>query len=612
MKRVSALAVIACVVCIWNVGYSAQEQTPDKRLEQKVTVKAMAYPLGDFLAELSSKTGVKMTARKDVADDKLVVLVKDLPLSKLRDAIKEVLHLQCTRSGKESEWKYEFWMDLKTKQDIERLKQEERRKLKSYVEGLVDKADRLAEERLRQDGDESASDESAAAEERLSSRGQGLLALVIGPPAIMYRYLSREQLTGLWSGGKISIDVKQAPADFQKKLLATQSVWITLAGDDEAEAEVLSPERVDRVVYWLEEDKDSNRLGLNVCTYSQQTDPDTGSRGRVSLMIAIELPGEERDEETADQEDESDVAWEDDDVESEAEDGKTPAEPAGLTPYQVMERLSEDKHLSIVSDYFTRLTSRRLGGEVLKAEAGALLKEIARKLESDLTEKDEARLLVTRIWYRNRQREIPERLVKRWRSSVKENKGYRLQDALELAQLSVSQLNDLHIYGLGDGSKILHCREALKLAAALDPRQWEAALGKDGLPMYALTEMQFQLVLDWAEARAGFSLSDRQEGQEELTPEALRQGTLRMEAPSKPESGWEFHADADEIGVHLMSNLYLRALSEGVASAESDSQVSNGAAKQKIIEPTCEISVKSASEPWREVPAPSRAAPYFW
>jgi len=603
MKRLSALAVIACVVCIWNVGYSAQEQTPDKRLEQKVVVKAVACPLGDFLAELSAKTGVKMTARADVVDDKLVVLVKDLPLSEIQSAIKEVLHLQCTRSGKEGEWIYEFWMDLKTKQEAERLRQEERKKLKSYVEGLADKANRLAEERLRQD-DESASDESSAAEdegqaeERLSSREEGLLVLVSGPPAIMYRCLSPEQLTGLWSGGKISIEVKQAPADFQKKLLAIQSVSISIAGDDEAEAEALSPERVDRVVYWLEEDEDSSRLALNVCTYFQLTDPDTGSRGRVGLTMLIELPGEEPDEETADLEDESDTAEDDDNLESEAEDGKTPAEPAGLSPYQVMERLSEDKHLSIVSDYFTRLTTRRLGGEVLKAEAGTLLKETARKLESDLTEKDDARLLITRIWYRNREREIPERLVKRWLSSVKENKGYRLQDALELAQLSVSQVNDLHIYGLGDGSEILSCREALKLAAALDSQQWEAALGKDGLPMDALTQTHFQLLLDWAEARAGgiSSYSDS-EDQEEWTPEALQQWTLRIEAPSKPQSGWKFHADADEIGVHLMSNLYLRALSEGVASAESDSQGSNGAAKQKIIEPTCEISVKSASEP---------------
>jgi len=86
MKRLSALAVIACVVCIWNVGYSAQEQTPDKRLEQKVVVKAVACPLGDFLAELSAKTGVKMTARADIASSEA-----GLPLAGLSQAQLKIL-----------------------------------------------------------------------------------------------------------------------------------------------------------------------------------------------------------------------------------------------------------------------------------------------------------------------------------------------------------------------------------------------------------------------------------------------------------------------------------------------------------------------------------------
>jgi len=592
MKRLSALAVIACVVCIWNVGYSAQEQTPDKRLEQKVVVKAVACPLGDFLAELSAKTGVKMTARADVADDKLVVLVKDLPLSEIQSAIKEVLHLQCTRSGKKGEWKYKFWMDLKTKQDIKRLKQEERKKLKSYVEGLADRVDKFTEEKFGQNGDEPpAKDIWKQAGERLSVQGSSLLCTAGAPALAVYRRLSLEQLTRLWSGEKISIEVKQSPADFQKKLLATQSMWIRESTWVESGAQTWifewTPERVNRVVYWLEEHKDSNRLALGFRTYIQNRDPNTGKRRQTSLMMLIELPGE-------------------------GPNGKT-ADAEALSPYQVMERASGDAGLNIVSDYFTRLTTRQLGSEVLKAEAGTLLKEIARKLESDLTEKDDVRLLITQVWYRNREREIPERIVKRWRNSVKENKGYRLQDAFELVQLSVCQLNDLHIYGLGDGSKVLDCREALKLAAALDPQQREAALGKDGLPMDALTETQFQLLLDWAEAEAGdrFFFSDRHsEDQEELTPEALQQVTLRIEAkrinvqrnvaPSKPELGWEFRADAGEIGTYPSnpsSTLYLEALSRGVVSAESDSQGSNRAAEQKIIEPTCEISVKPASEP---------------
>lgn len=57
----------------------------DARLEQRVTVEAEGIPLGELLALLSEKTGVRFSARGDLAEDKVIVFARRRALNTLLD-----------------------------------------------------------------------------------------------------------------------------------------------------------------------------------------------------------------------------------------------------------------------------------------------------------------------------------------------------------------------------------------------------------------------------------------------------------------------------------------------------------------------------------------------
>lgn len=110
---------------------------------------------------------------------------------------------------------------------------------------------------------------------------------------------------------------------------------------------------------------------------------------------------------------------------------------------------------------------------------------------------------MNQLWYSNREREIPERLLAKWRQAKKQYGGLRLQEALELAELDPNQLNDLHLYKLGQGRSILDGQHILKLAHRLTDAQWQAATGLDGLPVASLRESQLDLLFGWIRSTHG-------------------------------------------------------------------------------------------------------------
>ena len=562
MKRLSALAVIACVVCIWNVGCSAQEQTPDKRLEQKVVVKAVACPLGDFLAEQSAKTCVKMTARADVADDKLVVLVKDLPLSEIQSAIKEVLHLQCTRSGKKGEWKYKFWMDLKTRQEMDKLKSRDLEELKKLTNKLVKVAEDISDDDLRKlDGNGHI---QYIFEDRYTDARNTLR---------VYRTLNKQQLQTLWQGKKVTVPASQLPPEAMPGLKAAIAVMYQEMGFDLHDTDSKRGDlEVTGITYEVRDSEPAGHPVLDFSINGQTMKSNSGrpayhtdwdSRGTIDPQDFIDL---EAADHVA-----SDAANKDDDnFEFKTE--------KSASIYRALELLAEQAHISIVGDYFTALSGNKLMPECIlqKASPERHLRRAASFLPAKITRADNAYLLTSLDWYRLREGEIPERLLTKWRQLKAEEKKIELDDMMEMARtFSKAQLKNLVSYDLFNGRMIAEAQDSLKLADSLSQEQWDAASSEAGLPLAGLSQAQLKILDEWMAGDPNAS--------PEIMP-SLKKGIFRI--LQARQSNWD--CSVRDTEGHWML---------GGVSAENDSQGLNGAAEQKIIEPTCEISVKSASEP---------------
>ena len=74
------LSLVACGL-VSAESSDAISYSEGKRLDQKLKVKGTGIPLSDLLAELTAKIGVKLSAKKDAADDKIFVAVKDIQLA---------------------------------------------------------------------------------------------------------------------------------------------------------------------------------------------------------------------------------------------------------------------------------------------------------------------------------------------------------------------------------------------------------------------------------------------------------------------------------------------------------------------------------------------------
>jgi len=126
------LILLALVIMLAGIAgaediQATDETKPDSRLDQKITYEAKGELLHRVLDELSAKTNVTMTCgnnEKDwqVRDRKVIIFVKDMPLSDIQKHLADVLHFTWTQSGKEGEYTYKLSADLKARKEEELLR----------------------------------------------------------------------------------------------------------------------------------------------------------------------------------------------------------------------------------------------------------------------------------------------------------------------------------------------------------------------------------------------------------------------------------------------------------------------------------------------------------
>lgn len=148
MRCLRVLLLIAAI----SVGAFAQgtaAEKPDARLDQKVTLEVSHVKLEDVCRQLTEMTGVTIkagTGERDwkVRERKVTIYAKDVPLDRLVTEISKLLGFYVSKSGKEGEWTYTFWQDLKARQfEAEMLsaeKEAEAQRITRIREGAIDAA----------------------------------------------------------------------------------------------------------------------------------------------------------------------------------------------------------------------------------------------------------------------------------------------------------------------------------------------------------------------------------------------------------------------------------------------------------------------------------------
>lgn len=557
-----AMSCLAVIFLGASIAYAETGQAPspgesvDVRLDQKVSIKAIGRPLGDFLAELSTKTGVRMTASKDVADDKLVVLTKDVPLSNIMDGITQVLHVRRSRAGQEGAWKYEFWQDLKTKQEIEALMAGDYTKLRAYMDKLVKSlqemdASGVNPAALMKDLESKTPEESMKImSDPVQSRKIMAYTQFIQPgmacAVAAYGSFSKSQQDDLWNGQTLTLDMESVSPGLRQKIQHYSDFFRSaMASAMPSDAD---PE-------WAKQYAGSMRP-MPVTSVSLRLDGGQ-STSKPTISFSVDHPQPERAQMQSGMYGGPDSGSIDASMEDMLDqmgdmsmfdmgkDGK----PGQLqftfekkdNAYAVMGRLLDKFGICAISDYFTRNTSSYSFAfsempEQFRPKFSTpedVLKLAAQSLPSDLRTSGPLRLLTSKTWYLDRRREIPERLVLHWKSVKEQYGGLRLREAFELADLSTEQLGDLRSYGLGEGSMLVGEQNALQAVRALSASQWDQAMTEEGLPVARLNNAQFDLVLKWAtqkEESMPYLWSPRQATADDPfgTPEQVSMCTLKI------------------------------------------------------------------------------------
>lgn len=506
---VCLLAVLSTAVLA--ASEPAEKAEADARLDQKVTIKAVGKPLGDFLKEITAQTGVRMTARKDAADIKVAVFVKDTPLSALKDALKECLHLMCTREGTKDEWAYSFWEDMKTRQTAERIKQEEVKRLRNFVDTLVKE---IAE--VEAQGEDPTTLQGAIEamtpeqKEKLAHEDpdrymawQAFASEGTLPTITAYSGLSRAQVQALWSGRRVTISTDEMSPDLSKKFAARIRGWIRQIHRNDwtfiSDQEPLYNDNIGGVVLELVDSEWDNKSCLRYSFQHELVDGSglvTGSSSGLTVPRGQDQP-EEIGSPTGSGEANDDALP---DIKLKL-DGK-------VNLYSIMEQVFDLTGMSIVADYYTRMRQMAVLYDHPRLKtADDVLRQLAKDVHSTVAKSGDVRVFSSRQWPSDRDREIPERLLSRWRAARKQYGGLRIQEALEMSNLSKLQLEDLELYKTGYGWAILIHQPAVRVAASLTSGQWQTAMSEEGLLTSGMSTSQLALVLAWAQSSEEFTSS---------------------------------------------------------------------------------------------------------
>lgn len=117
MSRV-VIAIGVMILALTPAAYCQQdgEDQEGAVLARKVTLCAKAVTLRELCDQLTEQTGVKHTATREIAGERLTVMATDVPLGELHDLAVELLRVRISRNDtSDGRIRYEMWRDTRSR-----------------------------------------------------------------------------------------------------------------------------------------------------------------------------------------------------------------------------------------------------------------------------------------------------------------------------------------------------------------------------------------------------------------------------------------------------------------------------------------------------------------
>jgi predicted DNA-binding protein (UPF0251 family) len=503
-----------------SAGRARQRETDvvDSRLTRKVTLAFKATALADLCDRLRTDTGVHLMAGPSVADEKVTLFCRQMPLRDVMRSLSRPFGYTWRRSGTEPAYRYELAQELRSQllEDELRLRdrnaallalEREMERYRPYLDLSPDEAlDRI---------------ETAPADEKplldhLANYGWG--------PIHLYFRLAPDRMAALRDGQTLYFSEEPGtsghllPSDlargviessrqvraienaeglrFTRDLTDPRGVRLTAVPEVRAHLRISIEENEpgqlsfrgdagcflpDRRASFLNSDlpfatgrSDAALQPQNAITNARLAN-DSALRARVSVRLQVAANSPDGAARSAD-------------------------------PSDVVEALHQATGLPMVADYYTHLHP----AEELSVSDEPLFEALNRLSDAiglRWTKDGEWLQFRSTRFFHDRRTEVPNRLLTRWAAARREQGYLTLHDLAEIAQLSDAQLDAVEMakgareqWGLAewDLARNPMLRPHLRYLAGFTPAQRETAMSPAGLPFAEMSLAQQQQFLSFA------------------------------------------------------------------------------------------------------------------
>jgi hypothetical protein len=537
----------------------AEKEVIDDRLTRKVSLALKATALSDLCEQLHRETGIALVAGNSVADEKVTLFCKKLPLREVMRQLSRPFGYTWLRSGAPGEYRYELAQDLRSQLLEEELRNRDRHaallalekeieRYRPYLHLSPDEALALAE---------TAPPGEKKLLENLSRRGWG--------PLQIYARLSAQDLATLRAGQRLTFSADPSPGeqslspDVAQGVLQAVRGWrlfqregrFEMAAADEAPEDALPLSAVPAARAVVVLAVSQSELGEYTLSgqsgfFTAGTPPDiyrmfstgplatgrspavlkprnakanVGRASDAALRLRVSLRPEHscRHTVTATPTAPGSAAGK--------RTGSEAMPESRVSSADILEALHRATGLNIVGDYYTRFCPQ---AEVVVQDAplSEALNRIADAMRLRWVSEAGAWLQFrSTSYYDDRLKEVPDRLLVHWASARKQHAGepspgggsgqgsatkrvpgpgLTLDALLEIAQLPDAQLDAAEMaegaracYGLAewDLARHIRLRPHLRYLAGFSPAQRREATSSAGLPFARMSLAQQQQFL---------------------------------------------------------------------------------------------------------------------
>jgi hypothetical protein len=539
-------------------SYKREAAIVDARLSREVTLQQKATALADLCDRLRGDTGIRLEAGQSVADEKVTIFCEKTPLREVMRQLSRPFGYAWVRSRKEGgEYRYELVQDLKSQLLEEELRNRDRHAsllaMANEMERYRPYLDLSPEEALARSKSAVAGEKKLL--EQFANYGWGAIQ--------MYFRLSPQQLAALRAGQQLTFrtDPKSGqlplPRDLERGVLQCQpyhrllrradgnldmvgsndspnSLPLTAFPEIHAMVQVEMPEQElgqyafagasgffgPTIRNWAPSGpwavgRGPSSLEPDNAAVNARLARDPSLRPRVSVQPVAHNPNLLVDEDAAHQ--------------------PGPAPGRKVTSADVLEALHQASGLPIIADYYTRLydpTAVSLHNQRLFEALNRLcdVMHLRWKKEASIREAPTQgagarsagpvpgdprgggtwlQFRSTSFYY-DRLKEVPNRLLMRWVASRRAHGSLTLDDLIEIAQLSDTQLDAADMaegakeyWGLPEWDLVRSqppaaIRQHLRALAAFTPAQWQEMLSPAGLRFARMSLPQQQQFMAFA------------------------------------------------------------------------------------------------------------------